>query len=272
MIAESTPPSIRGWAFGFHRAMDHLGAAIGPLLATLFLWQWPEHLQTLFLLTLLPGIAVVAILVFGLREPPRSVAAGKPFVWSLRLFDREFRLYLASLAVFTLGNSSDLFLLAQRPTGRARGAAADYVVRLSRGQKWRQHDRGSGGRAHQRAAIDRGRLAGLRACVPWLWFGQRAVARVGPVHGVRRVLLSDRAAGKNLGGAAGHWRAHRPGLWLVQLLDRRGRHAGQRVVRISLQGIRRKSRPSRLARRLALAAAILLLGVRQPRDGTETAG
>jgi MFS family permease len=113
VIAESTPAATRGWAFGFHRAMDHLGAAIGPVLATLFLWQWPDHLQTLFLLTIIPGVAVVAILVFGLREPPHSVAAAQPFVWSLQPFDRNFRLYLVSLAVFTLGNSSDLFLLAR---------------------------------------------------------------------------------------------------------------------------------------------------------------
>ena len=42
LIADSTAPSIRGWAFGFHRAMDHLGAAIGPLLAAGFLCLWPE--------------------------------------------------------------------------------------------------------------------------------------------------------------------------------------------------------------------------------------
>ncbi len=113
VIAESTPPEIRGWAFGFHRAMDHLGAAIGPVLATLFLWQWPDRLQTLFLLTIIPGIVVVLILIFGLREPVRSVAAGQPFVWSLAPLSGNFRLYLVSLAVFTLGNSSDLFLLAR---------------------------------------------------------------------------------------------------------------------------------------------------------------
>src|SRR5262245_6486731 len=48
LIADSTDPSIRGRAFGFHQAMDHLGAAIGPVLATLFLLVWPQHLRTLF--------------------------------------------------------------------------------------------------------------------------------------------------------------------------------------------------------------------------------
>ncbi|HEY4309065.1 MAG TPA: MFS transporter [Pirellulales bacterium] len=113
VIAESTPPATRGWAFGFHRAMDHLGAAIGPVLATLFLWQWPEHLQTLFLLTIIPGIVVVAILIFGLREPPRGDTAAQPFVWSLAPLSGNFRLYLVSLFAFTLGNSSDLFLLSR---------------------------------------------------------------------------------------------------------------------------------------------------------------
>ncbi|MBI2825307.1 MAG: MFS transporter [Planctomycetia bacterium] len=113
VIAESTPPAIRGWAFGFHRGMDHIGAAIGPLLATGFLYLWPDRLQTLFLLSAIPGTAVIAILAFGLREPPHSVSAAEPFALSLAPFERNFRLYLLSLAVFTLGNSSDLFLLAR---------------------------------------------------------------------------------------------------------------------------------------------------------------
>ena len=58
LIADSTPPAHRGRAFGFHRAMDHLGAAIGPVLATAFLWFWPGQLRLLFLLTVIPGAIV----------------------------------------------------------------------------------------------------------------------------------------------------------------------------------------------------------------------
>src|ERR1041385_4497329 len=54
VIAESTDPAIRGRAFGFNRGMDHLGAAIGPVLATLFLLAWPGEYRTLFLLTIIP--------------------------------------------------------------------------------------------------------------------------------------------------------------------------------------------------------------------------
>jgi MFS family permease len=111
LIADSTDPSMRGRAFGFHRAMDHLGAALGPLLATGFLWLWPGELRTLFLLTLLPGLMVVALVVIGLREAAATRPPQERLHLTLRPLDRNFRLYLLALVVFTLGNASDAFLL-----------------------------------------------------------------------------------------------------------------------------------------------------------------
>lgn len=113
LVADSTDPRSRGRAFGFTRAMDHLGAAIGPLLAFGFLWAWPQGLRTLFLLTALPGLAVVLLVIFGLREPKAETRAGKEFSFTLKPFDRDFRLFLVALVVFTLGNSSDAFLLVR---------------------------------------------------------------------------------------------------------------------------------------------------------------
>jgi len=113
LIADSTDPSIRGRAFGFHRAMDHLGAAIGPLLAAGFLLVWPDHLRTLFLVTLLPGLLVVVLLIFCLREKPATEPPKERLHLTLKPFDRNFRLYLLALVVFTLANSSDAFLLVR---------------------------------------------------------------------------------------------------------------------------------------------------------------
>lgn len=113
LIADSTSPDFRGRAFGFHRAMDHLGAAVGPILAAVFLWFWPGELRMLFLLTLVPGLFVVGLLVLRLREVARTEPTGERFQWSLKPFDRNFRLYLLALVVFTLGNSSDAFLLVR---------------------------------------------------------------------------------------------------------------------------------------------------------------
>jgi MFS family permease len=119
VIADSTPPEIRGRAFGFHRGMDHLGAAVGPLLAAAFLWFWRDapaaafesSLRHLFLLTAVPGVLVVLLLWFGLREPARPAPAKPRPTLTMAPFDRRFRLYLVALVVFTLANSSDAFLL-----------------------------------------------------------------------------------------------------------------------------------------------------------------
>jgi MFS family permease len=117
LVVDSTDPGARGRAFGFQRAMDHLGAAIGPLLATAFLWLWPAGLRPLFLLTALPGLAVVLLVIFGLREEPRprgadgSEAAQEAFHPTLAPLGRPFLVYLIAIVLFTLGNSSDAFLL-----------------------------------------------------------------------------------------------------------------------------------------------------------------
>ena len=132
LIAESTPQEQHGRAFGFHRAMDHLGAAIGPLVAFIFLWLFPGELRWLFFLAIVPGIPILFLVTLGIRdkraagntlrgvpEPPRMEASiensPRPLVgaFSLAPFPPRFRLYLLALLVFTLGNSSDSFLLVR---------------------------------------------------------------------------------------------------------------------------------------------------------------
>jgi MFS family permease len=113
LIADSTPASMRGRAFGFHQAMDHLGAAAGPLLATLFLLAWPGRIRELFGLTLIPGLMVVVLLIVGLREKQPLKPPPARLRWSLQPFGANFRIYLLALTIFTLGNSSDAFLLVR---------------------------------------------------------------------------------------------------------------------------------------------------------------
>lgn len=113
MIAEVSDETNRGRNFGFHRAMDHLGAAIGPLCAFIFLWFYPGGIRVLFLLTLIPAIPIVVLLAWGLREKQKAAAAEGATPLALHGFDRNFWIYLAALLVFTLGNSSDSFLLVR---------------------------------------------------------------------------------------------------------------------------------------------------------------
>lgn len=114
MIADTTGEDIRGKAFGFHRAMDTLGAVIGPGLAFLLMWllrgQGNARYRWVFLAAFVPGIIAVGLIVFALREKSSAAEAKFP---GLRLsgFGRDFKMLLLVVVVFMLGNSSDAFLL-----------------------------------------------------------------------------------------------------------------------------------------------------------------
>src|SRR6185436_3943988 len=72
MLTQFADASSRGRIFGFHRAMDHAGAIIGPLIATVFLFFMPGQYRVLFMLTAIPGALAVATLFF-VREPEREM-------------------------------------------------------------------------------------------------------------------------------------------------------------------------------------------------------
>jgi MFS family permease len=119
LLAAVTPRSQRGRAFGFHRAMDHAGAVVGPLLASLLLLV-TDDLRLVFAAALVPGILAMAALVFGVREEHAAAATRSPVPAlppdatapsGAASSAHGFTAYLAVLAVFTLGNSSDVFLL-----------------------------------------------------------------------------------------------------------------------------------------------------------------
>ncbi len=109
LLAASISSTQRGLAFGLHRAMDNSGAVIGPLLA----WALLAHglpLQQVFLWALLPGVACL-LLTTGLRDAPPPAAPPPGFSWALASLPVPLRRYLAVVALFTLGNSSNMFLL-----------------------------------------------------------------------------------------------------------------------------------------------------------------
>jgi MFS family permease len=86
------------------------------LLATAFLWFWPGELRWLFALTMIPGMCLIALIALGLKDPPSAQSGTKTSTTApltLAPFDGRFRLFLVSLVIFTLGNSSDAFLLVR---------------------------------------------------------------------------------------------------------------------------------------------------------------
>lgn len=112
LLAASVDPSIRGRAFGYHRMMDNLGATLGPALAALILWLVPDGLRLVFLLSAIPGAVAMFVLWTRVREPsaPPAVSAEPKKTLAGGLPKGAFRSYLLVVALFTLGNSSDVFL------------------------------------------------------------------------------------------------------------------------------------------------------------------
>lgn len=125
MIADTVVIKQRGLAFGLHRAMDHTGAVIGPLLGYLLVLLFAANRNSptasdfnkIFLLASIPALAAVIVVTFFVRESHKTHTdaatdiSAPPARLSLRGFDSNFKRFLVLVAVFTLSNSSDAFLL-----------------------------------------------------------------------------------------------------------------------------------------------------------------
>lgn len=146
MLAESVPPGARGKAFGFHRAGDTLGAIIGPLLAVWIIGilqargvQDPSTpFRTIFLLTLIPGLASVLTMAGLVREHRRPPNHDLRFWTSIKELPHAFRRFLLGVGLFGMGDYAHTFLILAATTlltpayglvGAAQIAALLYVWR-----------------------------------------------------------------------------------------------------------------------------------------------
>lgn len=111
LLADSAPEHRRGFAFGFQRAMDHTGAIIGPLLAALLLSAFDLNIRTVFLLSAIPGAIAILIIIVVVKELKPTANGEQALKIKLTGFPRPFYIYVVTVFMFTLGNSSDAFLL-----------------------------------------------------------------------------------------------------------------------------------------------------------------
>lgn len=116
MLSEEATPETKGRVFGFHRSMDTLGAAVGPAIALLFLWFYPNQYQWLFIAALIPGI-ITLFFLFRLKEKKKTpqFTTSKvnffSFLGYIKTSSKSYRLLIIGLLLFALFNSSDMFLL-----------------------------------------------------------------------------------------------------------------------------------------------------------------
>jgi MFS family permease len=110
LIADAAEVGSVGRAFGFHRAMDHAGAVVGPLLGTAFL-ALGLGLRTIFWLAVIPGAMATTLVLFVKEKPALARPLPVPALAPAALLPRSLKSYLAILLLFSIGNSSDAFLL-----------------------------------------------------------------------------------------------------------------------------------------------------------------
>lgn len=215
LIADSVHPSIRGRAFGVHRAADHAGGVVGPLVAFALLSAQLASLRTVFWLAAIPGALAVLTVLLGVREVPR--AAPSPAVAGAGpappLGGRFWRV-LGVIFVFTLGNSTDAFLLLRASQLGVPVAAAPIIWAVLHVVK--SASSAPGGRLSDRvgrratlvagwllyALVYLGFAAATAAWHAWALFAVYGVF-FGLTEGSERALISDLVGAERRGTAYG---------------------------------------------------------------------
>jgi len=136
MLAAHADAASRGRIFGFHRAMDHTGAVVGPIIATIFLAFFPGQYRLLFALTAIPGVLAVATL-FRVEEKVGPVEHRERLEGSQQRLPNELYTVLGIIFLFSLGSSADAFLLLRLADAMGSATflpllwAAHHVVKAS---------------------------------------------------------------------------------------------------------------------------------------------
>ncbi|WP_242393686.1 MFS transporter [Anaeromyxobacter oryzisoli] len=120
LVADLTPRHLLGAAFGLRQSLDTVGAFVGPLVAVGLMLLWADDFRRVFWVAVIPGLAAVALLSFGLREPePRGGERRRNPIRreSLRRLDARYWWVVAIGAVFTLARFSEAFLVLRAQQG-----------------------------------------------------------------------------------------------------------------------------------------------------------
>lgn len=129
MLSDEASKENKGKVFGFHRALDTAGAAVGPFAALIFLYFNPAQYKWLFIIAVFPGIVAIG-LTFLLKDKTKSIVKKKSpgvlsFLGYWKTASRHYKLLVAGLLAFTLFNSSDAFLLLSI---KSKGFSDAYMI------------------------------------------------------------------------------------------------------------------------------------------------
>ena len=120
LVADITPPEIRGAAFGLRQSLDTVGAFLGPLLAVGLMLLWHDDFRAVFWVAVIPGVLAVLVLLFGVKEPdnPHAGKRSNPIRReNLRRLGSAYWHVVAIGAIFTLARFSEAFLVLRAQQG-----------------------------------------------------------------------------------------------------------------------------------------------------------
>ncbi|MFV5686010.1 MFS transporter [Flavobacterium sp. GB2R13] len=116
ILSDEATPETKGKIFGFHRSMDTLGAVLGPVIALIYLYFYPQQYKTLFYIAFIPGLLAVFASFLLKDKTQKHLAKKKPtpffsFLNYWKTSPAQYRKVVIGLLAFALFNSSDIFLL-----------------------------------------------------------------------------------------------------------------------------------------------------------------
>ncbi|MCZ9453324.1 MFS transporter [Klebsiella michiganensis] len=114
LVADVTPPEIRGAAYGLRQSLDTIGAFLGPLLAVALMFVWDNDFQSIFWVAAIPAILSIALLGFGLKEPRTAVVQKRTNPLrreNLKKLSAAYWWVVAIGSIFTLARFSEAFLV-----------------------------------------------------------------------------------------------------------------------------------------------------------------
>lgn len=114
LVADLTPPEVRGAAFGLRQSLDSVGAFVGPLLGVGLMLLWANDFRAVFWVAVIPGMLSVLLLIFGVSEPdtPATHKRTNPLIMAnLRRLDSRYWWVVGIGSIFTLARFSEAFLI-----------------------------------------------------------------------------------------------------------------------------------------------------------------
>ena len=134
LIADITPPALRGAAFGLRQTLDTIGAFLGPLVAIALMWLTHDHFKLVFWIAVVPALASFALITFVVKEPARAAGSEKPAArLQLQLSDclrlpPLFWIVVSVAGVLTLARFSEAFLVLKAQDVGIRVAFVPVVM------------------------------------------------------------------------------------------------------------------------------------------------